>query len=74
MATDVKSQLIRKDPDARRDRRQKEKWTTEDEMAGWHHRFDGHEFEYALGVGDGQGSLGCYSPWGHKELDITELN
>ena len=41
-------------------------------MAGWHHRFDGHEFERALGVGDGQGSLACYSPWGCKELDMTE--
>ena len=41
-------------------------------MVGWHHRFDGHEFEQALGVGDGQGSQACYSPWGHKELDMTE--
>ena len=45
---------------------------TEDEMAGWHHRLDGHEFEQALGVGDGQGSLVCCSPWGHKESDTTE--
>ena len=45
---------------------------TEAEMVGWHHRFDGHEFEQALGVGDGQGSLVCYRPWGHKGLDITE--
>ena len=45
---------------------------TEDEMAGWHHRLDGHEFEQAPGVGDGQGSLVCCSPWGHKELDMTE--
>ena len=43
--------------------------TTEDEMVGWHHRLNGHEFEYALGVGDGQGVLACCSPWGHKELD-----
>ena len=50
------------------------KWVTEDEMARWHHRLDGHEFEQALGVGDGQGGLACCSPWGHKELDITELN
>ena len=42
---------------------------TEDEMVGWHHRLDGHEFEQALGVGDGQRSLACCSPWGHKELD-----
>ena len=46
---------------------------TEDEMAGWHHCLDGHEFEQALGVGDGQGSLVFCSPWGHKELDMTEL-
>ena len=45
---------------------------TEDEMVGWHHRLDGHEFGWTLGVGDGQGSLaGCY-PWGRKELDTTE--
>ena len=47
---------------------------TEDEMVGWHHRLDGHEFEEAPGVGDGQGGLVCYSLWGHKELDATELN
>ena len=41
-------------------------------MVGWHHRLEGHEFEQALGVGDGQGSLACCSPWGHKELDSTE--
>ena len=40
-------------------------------MAGWHHQLDGHEFEQALGVGDGQGRLACCSPWGHKELDMT---
>ena len=45
---------------------------TEEEMVGWHHRLDGHEFEQALGVGDGQGGLACCSPWGHKELDTTE--
>ena len=45
---------------------------TEDEVVGWHHRLYGHEFEQALGVGDGQGMLACYSPWGHKELDMTE--
>ena len=43
-----------------------------DEMAGWHHRHDGQEFEQVLGVGDGQGGLTCCSPWGHKELDMTE--
>ena len=42
------------------------------EMVGWHHQLDGHEFEQAPGVVDGQGSLECCSPWGHKELDITE--
>ena len=60
-----------KDPDAGKDWRQKKR-TTEDEMVGWHHRLDGHEFEQALGVSDGQGSLVCCSPWGHKELDTTE--
>ena len=43
-----------------------------DEIVGWHHRLDAHEFEQALGVGDGQGSLVCCSPWGHKESDTTE--
>ena len=45
---------------------------TEDEMVGWHHQLDGHEFEQVLGTGDGQGSLACYSPWGCKESDTTE--
>ena len=45
---------------------------TEDEMVEWHHRLNRHEFEAALGVGDGQGSLACRSPWGRKELDTTE--
>ena len=44
---------------------------TEDEMVGGHHQLDGHEFEQALGFGDGQGSLACCSPWGHKESDTT---
>ena len=50
--------------------------TTEDEMAGWHHRLNGHELEYTLGVGDGQGSLACCSPWGHRvgHDRVTELN
>ena len=56
---------------AGKDRRQEEKGTTEDEMVGWHHRLNGHEFEQALGVGDRQGSLACCSPWGHKESDMT---
>ena len=46
---------------------------TEDEMVGWHHRLNAHEFEQALGVGDGQGGLVCYSPWGSKKLNMTEL-
>ena len=45
---------------------------TEDEMVGCHHRLNGHEFEQAPGVGDGQGCLVCYSPWGRKELDTIE--
>ena len=69
---DVKSRLIWKDPDAGRDWGQEEKGTTEDEMAGWHHRLDGHEFEWTLGVGDKQGGLVCCDSWGHKELDTTE--
>ena len=50
----------------------RKKGTTEDEMVGWHHRLHGHEFEQALGVGDGQGSLVGCSPWVHKQLDTTE--
>ena len=48
------------------------KWVTEDEMVGWHHPLNGHEFEQALGNSEGQGSLACCSPWGHKESDMTE--
>ena len=72
MAPDVKSQRIRKDPDAGKDRRQDETGMTEDEVVGWHHRLNGHESELALGVGVGQGSMVCCSSWGHRELDITE--
>ena len=68
----VKNWLIWKDPDAGNDWRRVEKGMTEDEMVGWHHWLNGHEFEQALGVGDGQGSLVCCSPWGHKESDRTE--
>ena len=57
--------------DAGKDWRQEEKGMTEDEMVGWYHRLVRHEFEQALGVGDGQGSLAFWSPWGHKELDMT---
>ena len=79
---DVKNWLIGKDPDAGRDWGQEEKGMTEDEMVGWHHWLNGHEFEQALGVGDRQGSLVCYSPgvlqrvrhdWG-TELNWIELN
>ena len=52
--------------------RQEKKGTTEDQMVGWHHRLDVHKFEQAPGVADGQGSLACCSPWGHKESDRTE--
>ena len=69
---DAKNWLIGKDPDARKYWGQEEKGTTEDEMVGWHHWFDGHEFEQAPGVGDGQERLACCSPWGRKELDMTE--
>ena len=68
----VKNWLIGKDPDAGEDRRQKKKGMTEDEMVGWHHQLDEHEFEQALEVGNGQGGLVFYSPWGHRESDRTE--
>ena len=61
-----------KDPDAGKDCRWEEKGMTEDEMVGWHQRLDGHEFEQALGVGDGQASLVCCIPWGHRESDTTK--
>ena len=63
---------LEKDPDAGKDRRQEEKRMTEDEMVGWHHQLNGHEFEQAPGVGDGQGNLAFCSPWGCKELDTTK--
>ena len=69
---DVKNWLIGKDPDAGKDWRWEEKGTTEDGMVGWHHWLDGHEFEQALGVGDGQGSLACCSPWGSKVSDTND--
>ena len=69
---DVKNWLIRKDPDAWKDWSQEEKGTTEHEMVGWHHRFNGREFESTLGVGDGRGRLACSSPWGREELDMNE--
>ena len=64
--------LTGKDPDAEKNWGQEEKGTTEDEIVGWHHWLNGHEFEQALAVGDGQGSLACCSPWGHKQLDKTK--
>ena len=69
---DMKIWVIWKDPDAGKDWRQEEKGMPEDEMAGWHHRVDAHEFQQALGVGDGQGGLACWSPWDRKESDMTE--
>ena len=78
---DVKNWLIGKDPDAGKDCRWEEKWRTEDEMVGWRHWLYGHEFEQAPGVGDGQGSLVCCSPWGCRVGSqrvghdwVTELN
>ena len=69
---DAKNWLIGEDPDAGRDWGQEEKGMTEDEMAGWHHQLNWHEFEQAPGVGDGQGSMSWGSPWGRKESDTTE--
>ena len=71
---DVKNWLIWKQPDAGKDWRWEEKGMrmTEDEIVGWHHRLNGHEFEWAPGVSDGQRGLVCCSPWGHKESDMTE--
>ena len=69
---DAKSRLIGKDPDAGKDRGLEEKGMTEDEIVGWHHKLNGHEFEQISGDGEGQGSLACCSPWGHKESDMTE--
>ena len=68
---DVKSQLIGKDTDAGKDRGQEEKGVIEDEMVGWHHRLNGHEFEQTPGESEGQGSLDCCSPWDSKESEMT---
>ena len=68
----AKNWLIGKDPDAGKAWRQEEKGTTEDDMVGWHHQLDGHEFQQAPGAGDEQGDLACCSPWGRRELDTTE--
>ena len=75
--THEKSWLIGKDSDVGRDWGQEEKGTPEDEMAGWHHRLDGREFEWTPGIGDGQGGLACCDSWGRKETrlsDWTELH
>ena len=64
--------VIGKEPDAGRNWGQKEKGTTEDEMAGWHHQLDGHGFGWTPGLGDGQEGLACCDSWGRKESDTTE--
>ena len=72
---DAKNWLIGKDPDAGKDWRREEKGMIEDEMVGWHHQLYGHEFEQAPGIGDEQGGMGCFSPWGHRVGHnwVTEL-
>ena len=75
--SDMKNWLIWKDPDAGKDRRQEEKGTTEDKMVGWHHWLDGHEFEQALGVGDGTGKPGVLQSMGSQRVGrdwVTEQN
>ena len=69
---DVKHWLIGKDADAGKDWGQEEKGVTEDEMVGWHHQLNGYEFEQTLGDSEGQASLECCSPWGHKKSDTTK--
>ena len=64
--------MFGKDFDAGKDRKQEENGKTEDEMIGWNHQLNGHEFEQALGDGEGQGSLACCTPWGGEESDMTE--
>ena len=68
---DMKNWLTEKDPDAGKDWRQEEKEVAEDEMVGWHHRLNGHEFEQTLGDSEGQGSLAGCNPWDRKEWDRT---
>ena len=68
----AKSWLIGKDSDTGKDSRHGEKGTTEDEMAGWHHQLDGHEFGWTLAVGDGQGGLASCNLWGRRDSDMTE--
>ena len=69
--SDVKSWFTGKDSDAGKDWGQKEKGVIEDEMVGWHHQLNGHEFEQILGDSEGHESLACCSPWGRKESDTT---
>ena len=69
---DARSQLISKDTDAGKDWGQEEKGAIEDEMVGWHHWLNGHDFVQTLGDSEGQGSLVCCSSWGHKGSDTTE--
>ena len=69
---DIKNQLTGKDPDARKDRGQEEKWVTEDEVVGWHHRLNRLEFEQTPGESEEQASMVCCDPWGCKELDMTK--
>ena len=66
------SELIVKDPDAWKYWRHEQKGMTEDEMVGWHHQFSGYEFEQAPGNSEGQGSLACFIPWGHKWFYMTK--
>ena len=72
LATDAKSWLHGKDPDAGKDQKQKEKGEVKDEMIRQHHQLNGYESEQVPGVCDGQGSMACSSPWGRKESDTTE--
>ena len=72
LTTWCKQLIIWKDPDAGKDWRQEEKGMAKDEMVGWHHWLNGHEFEQAPGDGEGQESLVCCSPWGHKESDTAD--
>ena len=67
----MKSQLTGKEPDPRKDQGMEEKGVTENEMVGWHHRLNGHEFKQTPRDSEGQGSLACCSPWDHKELNST---
>ena len=68
----MKNRFVGKDPDAGKDGKQEEKGTTKNEMFGWHHQLNGDKFEQGLEDCEGQGSLACCSPWGHKESDMTE--